>query len=449
MLARRPSVKRVSSFYDDTWQVKLPRQNNFADPAAQIMRAFTQVRERERAARNDAWASAMTVQARAQRERKHGACPNCGLVGRAVADGDGAGMTCECGACFGVTMREASFEWRQRGEVPDAHGAAAPAAAVLCSAAARQRLHERDVAGTSVPPALRAANEKMVRQLSRDEAHIRSGMDAAHRGRMEGAQKHVCTLFEAAGLDPDTNKICQQTYSDVEALYYRGCRHATHCQHDSGRECVAWMTRCTTKPKTVALACVHGAVDAAQKCADDGEAFHGLDARSVSNMTRALRSHMHAYLESTSAEEARVAAGRLMTAARLDVECAWTTGEDVMLTNDDAAPSPADGDGDGDGMAAWVAAVTRSITAMAELVPLRDRARDAIVQHAASPACYLWMEDSNGLFAADLVAAMLVTHYADSSKANASRKKMMQLARTLQVKVEQLDKHARALPPAP
>jgi hypothetical protein len=306
-------------------------------------------------------------------------------------------------------------------------------------------MHERDVAGPSVPPALRAANAKLVRQLSRDEANVRSGMDAAHRNRMEGAQKHVCTLFEAVGLDPDTNAICQQTYRDVEALYYRGCRHATHCQHDAGRECVAWLTRCATKPKTVALACVHGAIDAAQKRADDGEAFHGLDARSVCGMTRALRSHMHAYLETTNAEEARVAAARLMTAERLDAECACTSGDDIMLTNESAAPAPADGDS----MAAWVAAVTRSITAMAELVPLRDRARDAIVQHAASPACYLWMQSSQGMFAADLVAAMLVTRYADASKASASRKKMAQLARTLQVKVEQLDKHAQGLPPAP
>jgi len=414
-------------------------QCNFVDPTPQLARAMHEVTRMHQAARHDRRAFALTSPPGAP-----GACPNCGAVGRVAPDADGAGFTCECGACLGKTMREAGYEARKRGDFVLGVESHDTTVEELASSAARQRKRVNAVAGCNVPNSFRGVGEKILKQASRDDIGATTGMDDAQRVRMESAQKSVCKIYEESGIDPDSNRVCQHTYNEVRNLFVRGSRHLMHCHNEClGRDCIGWIVRPCTKPQAVALACVHSSLMKANECAVSGAVFEGLDADAVGRMGEMLSDRLNGYKSTTAAEDADLCIQRLMQATpeTLFKECVPIDSEMLMISDEAGVDASVEGD---DG---WLKSVSKAIYALAELVQMRERPRDALVARVSGPACHLWLSDVHTQgFHADLAAAMLVCHFSENSKSNAARKCMLSIARRFDVTKAKLDTQMRLLP---
>jgi hypothetical protein len=373
-----------------------------------------------------------------------GACPNCGAVGRVTPDADGAGFTCECGACLGKTMKEATYEARKRSDFVVCAEAHDTTVEELASSATRQRKRVNAVGGCNVPNSLRGVSDKILKQASREDIGATTGMGDAQRVRMESAQKIVCKIYEASGIDPDSNRVCQHTYHEVRNLFVRGSRHLMHCQNEClGRDCIGWIVRPCTKPQAVALACIHSSLMQAEECAASGAVFEGLDADAVGRMGQMLSDRMNGYTSTTAAEEAKVCIKRLMQAApeTLFKECVQIDSDMLMISDE---PDVAASEGGDDG---WVARVSKAIYALAELLGVRERPRDALVARVSGPACHLWLSDVHTQgFHADLAAAMLVCHFSEHSKSTNARRRMVAIARRFDVKTATLDAQMCSLP---
>jgi hypothetical protein len=114
----------------------------------------------------------------------------------------------------------------------------------------------------------------------------------------------------------------------------------------------------------------------------------------------------------------------------------------MLIISDEAGVDASVEGGDG-----WLESVSKAIYALAELVQMRERPRDALVSRVSGPACHLWLSDVHTQgFHADLAAAMLVCHFSDASKSTAARKCMLSIARRFDVTKAKLDTQMRLLP---
>lgn len=379
--------------------------DNLADPRAQILEVVHALKRRRQEQAYVEQASSMASMAPgAAPDGWH--CPGCFQRDRTrvVPSADRSGDVCaDCGACLGLLMKEARYEAERRGET--SAGAAASVAELdardAASSSARQRMREKNESATTVPRSLEHAQAAMTREAAR-ETLASAGMTSKQKKASDRSIVGIHSTFQAAGLNPDVNPLCQRAGRLCELLHARGCAHARSCPLE-GRACLAVLIK-SSDAAFVAAASINHVISAADAAAGRGEAFDDVAPPKTAEMCAGLREQLVKFYALTrDVEEAKVAIRRLLNATTTDL------GKICEEIEEPAAPLEADPTAAGDVSDddAFAARLRSAMRAVSTLGLCRPSAVDGAVARLGGVATHAWLASKRD-WPIDVVALLIV-----------------------------------------
>jgi hypothetical protein len=351
----------------------------------------------------------------------HG-CRGCGETDESHLSlaSDKSGFVCDrCGACGASNMEEKEFDTKNRTVCVPSNPMETGLDAQEFQSASNRRKERIANEATShgVPSALRASQEKIVRQSSK-EGNLLGMLPARDRRRMDKTVIHIHSTFNSAGMDPDSNPLCFVASGLASRIFAKTASHLLSCPN-SNTTCFASLVR-QADPKLIGNTCIKKTMDDANATICSGDAFHQIGPFQVREMIDKLKKQMAAYLKLVSVvREAESAINQILGATKEDLcsSCDKTREfdaeteqevEELPTTLTLGPHSEGAHDEDSTNVDTFLQQLSVSIESAKILGWIDDRVYELIHKHTRSVSCYDWITGVTA-WPSDLVTSVVAT----------------------------------------